>query len=323
MFTDLPIWLIAVVVAGLALVLVLTLQWLFRGSKKEIDRRLGSDADGDSDGHDSKGDHAALVLQRPLRPGEQSGRGAFDANFERMILRTGLDLSPGQALALTALFGVVLFAALHLWREELWLSILGLVVGMGVPLAAFWFLQSRYRTRMQHQLPDCLFLLARSLRAGMSLEQALELLGERGVKPLADEFERCNGQIRLGFTIPAALQSMALRLQLLDFNAFVSTISYYQSTGGNLPLLLDRLATSSRDRNQFRGQFLALTAQARITAIALGLAPILLLGGYALFEPEHVRRFFQSLSGWMVIACAFALQLVGVFWLYRLVRVEY
>ncbi len=204
-------------------------------------------------------------------------------------------------MAFIALTGVALFTALYLWREELWLSILGLVVGLSIPLAVLWYLQSRYLNRLQQQLPDAIFLLARSLRAGLSFEQALDLVGEQGTMPLAAEFRRANGQIRLGLTIPSALLAMAQRVPLLDMNLLVSISTYYQSTGGNLPLLLDRLAAGARDRNQFRGQFFAATAQGRVTAVFLGLAPLVMLVGYALFEPEHVQTFFKSANGWLLL----------------------
>lgn len=247
----------------------------------------------------------------------------LDHSFDAMILRTGMDIEPAQALALIVLTAVGLAGILYLWRGELWLSVLGMTLGGGGILALFLVLQNRYRRQLSEQLPDAYYLLARSLRAGLSMEQAIGLTGEQGARPLADEFRRCAAQLRLGLAIPTALETIAQRIQLLDFNVFVSTVSLHHTMGGNLALMLDRLAASTRDRNQFRGYFQTATALSRITAIFIGIMSPLLLLLYAIFQPEHVRAFFESSSGVTALIVAGVLQVVGIYWLYRLLRVDY
>ncbi|MCI0356244.1 MAG: hypothetical protein L0099_14570, partial [Acidobacteria bacterium] len=123
--------------------------------------------------------------------------------------------------------------------------------------------------------------------------------------------------------VTSALEITANRLRLMDFNALVSTVSIYQKTGGNLPMLLDRLAQSTRDRNQFRGYFRSATAMGRICAIFLGAAVPLLLLGYALLQPDYVQPFFSSTAGLMALAVAIGLQIIGILWLYRLLKIDY
>jgi len=314
-----PVWMFAAGVAGVVLAVIMMFRTLFPARENTLDRRLNGH---DTDDSGILGHTEAVEMLRRNRAEESSMR-KMDAGFDRMVARTGFDVSSAEVLGLTALLGVILFAALYLWREELWLSTLGFTLGIGVPLAAIWFLQRRHQSRIQAQLPDAIYLLARSLRSGLSLEQAMELVGEQGTKPLAGEFQLVNRQVRLGLTIPTALRSMANRVHLLDLNSFVSIITYYQGTGGNLPVLLDRLAASARDRNQFRGHFLAVTAQSRATAICIGLIMIGLLVVYAIFDMEHVKVFFHSFNGWLLLGVAVLLQIIGAIWIYRLLRSPY
>ena len=74
---------------------------------------------------------------------------------------------------------------------------------------------------------------------------------------------------------------------MADYLAFVSAVALYQTTGGELAMVLDRLASGARDRNQFRRQFFASTARGRVTAIIIGAAVPLLLLVYAMQEPER------------------------------------
>jgi tight adherence protein B len=257
----------------------------------------------------------------PAPPADWAGK--MDVAFDSMVQRTGLPLNTGQALGVIFLSGVLLAGVVLLWRTD-WLAAgAGLVLGMALPLVVLLFLQARWRRRMQDQLPDALFLLARFLRAGMSLDQALAMVGRHGTRPLAEVFRRCSEQIELGLTVPAALQLTAQRVRLADFNVFVSVVTMYRSTGGNLAQLLDRVAASTRDRNQFRGYFRAATALGRITGLFMSAAPLLLFLGYWVWQPDYLARFFESPSGLTALGVAAILELIGVAWLWWLLRVTY
>ncbi len=310
---DARILILAAFVATLTLGVFFSIRRWLEKRRERMEQRLKSS---------STGSDADITLSA-VSPASQGWTDRLDGGFDAMIARTGLDVEPAQALGLIALTAVGLSAILFLWRGELWLSVLGLILGGGGVLMVFLVMQNRHRRTLSEQLPDALYLLARSLRAGQSLEQAINLTGEQGTQPLAGEFRRCSGQLRLGLAIPAALEAVAKRIQLLDFNVFVTTVSLHHTMGGNLPLLLDRLAAGTRDRNLFRGYFQTATALSRVTAIFIGIMSPLLLLLYAIFKPEHVRAFFESPNGWIALAVAAALQIIGITWLYRLLRVDY
>jgi tight adherence protein B len=261
------------------------------------------------------------VVLRRQRPKGWTER--MDQAFHDLVMQTGLDLKPDQAVAWMILIGGILAIAAYLVREEVWLAPIGFVAGAGIVLASFFIYRSIYRTKLQDLLPDAIFLLARSLRAGMSLEQALALIGNEGVEPLASEFKRCDSQIKLGLPIVAALENMARRLQTIDFNALVSTVTVFQTMGGNLPMLLDRLASSARDRTNFRSYFRTATALARISIIPVALAVPVIIIAYIGWQPDYVKGFLDTPNGPLFIGLAIAAELVGLFWIYRLLQFDY
>jgi tight adherence protein B len=258
-----------------------------------------------------------------LEPPSPGVRSRVDEWFDTAVRRSGLDASPAGVVAVMLLMATIFGAGLYLWKEQLWLAGLGIVVGVLVPLAIVTFYYRRYRRELQDQLPDAFRMLAGSVRAGQTLEQAITFYAQRGVKPLADEFGYAAGLMQLGMGPAAALQSTAARVKLLDFDLLVSTVGLYTQTGGNLILLLERLADSVRDRNQFHGQFFAATAQSRVVAIAIGIAAPLLLLVYVLAEPDHVQAFLASTTGWSLLALCAALEIIGVIWLWRILKVDY
>lgn len=305
-----PELLLAAAVFGVILVVALLAQAYFARVKAAREARM--QPFGDDSGE----------FFRPSLP-DSGTFGRMDVAFEQAVSRTGMEISPAGTLAFVAFCGVALAGTVHFWKDNLLLTLGALLVGMVLPLLVILYLQARYRKQIQEQLPDALYAIARSLRAGLGLEQALEAFAQQGNKPISSEIARAVGQLRLGLPITTALETVAVRVQLLDFNVFVSTVALYRQAGGNLALLLDRLAESVRERNLFRGRFAAATAQGRAVAIILALFGPALLLGYAIWEPEHVQAFFSNTTGWMILLGCLVLEAIGALWMWNLLKVEY
>jgi len=236
---------------------------------------------------------------------------------------TGLNLTAEQAVGWMTLASTLAACALYLIRPEWWVGLIGVMLGTIIVWIILLVNRFRYRLKLQDQLPDTIFLIARSLRAGLSLEQALLLVGNQGVEPLASEFRQANNQIQLGLTVPTALAGMARRLRVSDFNNLVSTISLYTVTGGNLPLLLDRLAASTREQNQFRAYFRSATALGRLSSFFIaGAGPVFFIV-YALMDPEYAEFFFTSQAGLTALLMAMFIESIGLFWLWNIIRLDY
>lgn len=308
---------IPLLVGAAAVLCVLPIFFLIRyiadRRERQMNARLGVEST----------DESGVLIRRAAPQAPTSWAARLDGSFEGLVTSTGLGMSAEQALGwivLTALVGAV---GMYLWRPLWWMATIGAVLGGGLMFGALWFYRASYRRKLQNQLPDALYLMARSLRAGLSLEQCISLVARESLRPLAAEFQRCDAQLRLGLSAAAALENMARRVQLIDMNALVSTVALYQSTGGNLPMLLDRLAAAARDRNQFVSYFRSATALGRICAIGLGLAGPAFLLGYLIMEPEYANTFFESTGGWITLGVAFAAEAIGVVWLFQLLRLEY
>jgi tight adherence protein B len=256
----------------------------------------------------------------PLPPKDWSER--MDRRFASLVLGSGMDVTAEQIVGIVLLCGVGSASALYLWRSELWLALFGFILGLAVPLGYLLVVAGRRRRQMHDQLPDAIYLLSRSLRAGLGLEQGVQLIATESAKPLSVELKRVSEQVKLGLAVPTALQTAAQRVAVTDFSVFASIIALHRNTGGQLPVLLDRLATGVRDRVQYQGQFRAATSMGRVSAIALGAAVPLIFLWYVLFQPETVQTFLETPGGIGMLTTAFVLEVIGALWLYRLLKTD-
>lgn len=243
--------------------------------------------------------------------------------FDAYLKQTGIEWNPGQVLGLIALVCVTSAGLVLLWNGDTAFMAMAILLTVAASTAVLMFMRARWRRALQAQLPDAFFLLARSLRAGESFEQALETVAEHGGRPLADEFRRGADKIKLGLSVPAALRGMARRLDMPDFDIFVTAVTLHRTVGGNLTQLLDRVAISTRDRNLFRGYVLAATALSRVTGLFIAAAPPVLFFGYLIFQPVFITTFLQSTAGIRALWVAMGLEVVGIVWMYYLMRIDY
>lgn len=243
--------------------------------------------------------------------------------FGRLVGETGLGWTADVAFLMSVACGLAIGGAVFLWREDLLAAVAGMVAGMLLLIGFLMYRRSRRRLAILNQLPEVMDLLARAVRAGESLDQALHVAGESAAEPVAGEFRRCARQVEMGLSLDAALRAMTGRTPLMETRILAATLTVQRETGGNLAAALERLAAIFRDRIAYQRQFLAGTATARA-----GAAVIATVGAgaaiYALvIQPEYVQEALELWTGRVMFSIAVGLQLIGVAWIVWLLRNDY
>ncbi len=246
--------------------------------------------------------------------------GETDRAFARTVRDAHLGLTTDAAILWMVLVGA-LCATLAFVASADWLpTVAGFLFGMALTYLYFVISQDRRRRAIQEQLPDGCFQLARGLRAGLALPGALRQSAEFTPTPLGCIFESCGKNIALGLAAPAVMNRAAADIRLTDFDQFAAAVSLNAETGGDLPTLLERLGANIRERNHYRGFFRSVTALARISALFIAAAAPVAALIYFLFHPDLFLPFATSALGITMIAAAVVLELVGLLWIFWLLR---
>jgi tight adherence protein B len=257
------------------------------------------------------------------------GAGKFDAEFDRVARGTMLGIDGETAIAWILLVGAILAAAIYLltvdflpFEDGLLVAGSAAIMGGFAVFTIFYSLRNRRRRAIQEQLPDGCFQLSRSLRSGLSLPAALRETAHYLPPPLKALFAKLASALELGESTRAALRRAAADAELTEFDVFAEVLIMNAESGGNLPAMLDRLASSMRDRNQYRGYFRSVTALARMAAIFLALAAPVVLLLYLFFPEQRVMmyRFFEAPEGQAILIAAVVLEVIGLLWIFYLLR---
>lgn len=190
------------------------------------------------------------------------------------------------------------------------------------PRAFYKIMRKRRIKKFVEQMPDALAMLSGSMRAGASLQIAMDLVVNESPAPLSQEFSLILREQRLGLSLEDSLDGMAKRLNVEDVDLFVSAMTIAKEVGGNLAEILDRLASTLRTKATMEGKIEALTSQGKMQGIVVGLLPIFL--GIVLYamEPESMEPMFTTYYGWGVMAAIFVMLFLGGFFIKKIVTID-
>lgn len=200
---------------------------------------------------------------------------------------------------------------------------LGALLGFYSPEMYIAWLKRRRRRQFAEQLVDGLVLMANGLRAGFSLQQAIEMLVEEMKPPISQEFELVLSEFRMGVDLEKALQNCVKRTQDADLELAVIAMSITRQLGGNIAEIFDRIVAMVRSRKILEGKVEALTAQGRLQAAVVGLLPYVFGFMLTKIQPELVSLLWTTVPGFICLGLVVVLDTVGYFWVLKVSKVKY
>ena len=238
--------------------------------------------------------------------------------LDGLLEQANLALTVNQLLAAAAILACVLGSA-GTWFGGLLIGFAAAGLGAAAPvLFVHWRRRSR-QDKYLKQLPGAFDLMARVIRAGQSVPQALQAVAETFDDPLAGEFAKCQQQQSLGLRAEVCFRELMQRSGIVEMRIFVMAIVIQRQTGGNLSDVLERLAGLVRARLRLRQQVRTLTAEGRMQGWTLVVLPFLVFGVMLWLNRAYAEVLLEHRP--LLIAMG-ALMGLGILWIRRIVNFE-
>lgn len=265
----------------------------------------------------------AGIVREEIRysAGQESGAGdSVNSSFDRLMLQSGIQTSPAVWLMLCVLTGVALGGLTFVLTEMIPLAVLTGMIGLIIPLASAAVVRSRRQSQIRHQLPEAAEELARAARSGRNIESALHFVAGDTSAPLGDELRLAVRRMDMGIDVGSAVRDLPERTGVSALTMLTSAISLHQDTGGDLVLVLERLAASVRDRLHFVNRMRAATIASRLGAIMMLVIPPLIISFYIFQDPQYLTNLMSSFWGRLTFWTGVILQIVGAVLVFRILQ---
>lgn len=231
-----------------------------------------------------------------------------------LIGQAGFEFSLVAFWIYSAIFGAI--TSFLIWEY----SGLNMIVRLLLVFTCFFgiprfFLKWRATKRQRAFLQDfanALEDMIRLLKAGMPITEAISMVAREYTGPVGEEMQKVYEQQRLGTPLPEAVQKMTLRLPLPEVQMFATTIAIQVQTGSSLSEVLGNLANVIRQRYSLKRKIVALSSEAKISAMIIGSIPFILTGILYLVNRDYIMLLFEHPTGQMLTGIALGMMGVGV-----------
>jgi tight adherence protein B len=217
------------------------------------------------------------------------------------------------------LTGVGPFALIPDWGMPVLMLFLAHVGANAVVLPFF----TRHRqNRILKQMPEVIDFVVRAIIVGQSLEVALREASDAFQGPLAQDLALIPKLVDVGVPLPEAMRTVALEVDMAEFDFLVAACVAQLQSGGGLADVLRGLSETIRARHQLRQKVAAMTAEGRVSVGFLACLPIGLFLYLLVTQEGYMDPLFTSDVGQVIFYAIFGLIATGVAVAWRLVQLK-
>lgn len=265
-----------------------------------------------------------VLAMLPLSPEAQ-------VRMSHEIMRAGWRLRVGEYLGIRLLcavggtaVGILLLARFGL--SEVPIRAGGILVGAfaGWLIPRFFLSHARDQRlqKIEEQLPDALTSIAKSLRAGSGVLQALAYAARETPAPLGPELQSVLRELELGGEAETVFAALADRVGSPDLDIAVTAIVIQRTIGGNLAEILTNVTNTIRSRALLHREVRVITTRQRVTSNMVAAVPVVISILIIVVNPKMSNMLFESVPGRIALGIGVAFELLGIYLIRRFAKID-
>jgi tight adherence protein B len=206
--------------------------------------------------------------------------------------------------------------------RNLGLALLSGAISFIFPSLVLRSIKARRRELFRNQLPDGIMVLSSSLKGGLSLMQAIEVVVQEMPVPFNQEFGLVLRENKIGVPLEESLKHLHERLHFEELDLVINAILVSKETGGDLTKVLAKLLVTMRDNRKLKETIKTLTLQGKLQGIIMSALPFLFIAWVLTFNRNHFDIMLSSETGRVLLLVAVALQLAGMVLINKFSRID-
>jgi tight adherence protein B len=265
------------------------------------------------------------VQQRLKEIEDQRKRSKKSVSLRSTIQQAGLSLSMRNFVLISLVTGVVCVGAYVMFSGMPPIGAIPvfLVGSLGLPRLVVKRMAKKRRNRFTHFFADAVDVIVRGVQSGLPVNECLNIVARESPEPVGSEFRQVVEGIKVGLTMNEALQRSLERMPTNELKFFAVVLAIQQQTGGNLAETLGNLSGVLRDRKRMADKIIAMTSEARMTAMIIGSLPFCMTGILSITAPDYIAILFADPIGHILIGTGVASMSLGIFIMQRMISFEY
>lgn len=230
------------------------------------------------------------------------------------IAQAGLSMSVQGFWIRSVIFGVVVAGlAYGAGKSPLLVVLIAVIATLGLPRLFLSMKAARRQKLFLRDFADALEAMVRLLKSGMPVTESISMVAREFTGPLQDEMQQIYESQKVGIPLAEACEKSAQRMPLPEMHMLATGIAIQAQTGSSLSEALQNLANLIRARHRLKRKIVALSSEAKTSAMIIGALPILVGGMLYLVNPDYTGLLFTDPTGKVMITGAAIWMSIGVF----------
>ena len=141
--------------------------------------------------------------------------------------------------------------------------------------------------------------------------------------PVRMEFRKLMEELALGSQVDDALRGLGKCVPLVDLHFFITGVVLQRQTGANIVGVMENLSLVIRERLNMAAKLKAHTAQQRLSAVVMILAPIVTGVMFYFLKPDYLQVLWTDPVGTMFFIYAICSEILGALVLWRIASIKF
>lgn len=195
-------------------------------------------------------------------------------------------------------------------------------IGLFFVKLLFEFNEQNLRRHLIDQFPNVIDILANHIAISNSLLDAVKTAAEHASGSLKQELMLLWNKMSLGASASDAIFETAKKYNAIEFYYFSIIVAIHLKTGAHIVQLLRDMANILRERRYTLMKVRALFSQVKMSGIIVALLPPAFVILICVVKPDYWTPYFHNPLAQKILFICFALELLGIFMLRKLSKVN-
>lgn len=247
---------------------------------------------------------------------------SYFANMKKNLELAGIGTSLTRVVIYTVFFQLIILILFLFLGAEFYIA---LIVSFFVWAILYFIISGKISKRLakfEELFPDALDIMKRMLSAGHPITYSFNEVGNELPDPIGIEFKNTFNLLNYGYDIRLAMMQMVERNPTVSMFAFSSAVLLQKETGGDLAENLDKVSKVLRARFKLQRKIKTLSAESKMSAWVLMLAPFAIFIMLSLISPGYLEPLYMDPRGHKLIIYGGVGLLIGALWIRKIINFE-
>lgn len=254
-------------------------------------------------------------IAKKLKVAATSARASVNKKSTAALLtQAGWTMSVPQFWMLSSASMFVAIAIAYFLTYKPIIMILAALIGLfGLPRMIAKMAGKKRQKQFLDEFADALDGMARLLKAGMPVGEAIAMCAREYTGPVGEEMRRMYDAQKVGVPLSEAAMEATTRMPIPEMRMLATALVIQQQTGSSLSEVLENLAGMIRARYRLKRKVLALSSEATASAAIIGALPVVVTLALKGVNPKYIDLLFQPGLGQTLLYSAIFWMVIGIF----------